>query len=263
LKISSWELNPQLATHNPQLATRMISKTRGIVFHHIKYSDSSLIATVFTENSGRKSFLVKGVYKSKSRFKANLFQPLSLLEMEISISPKRELQHLREVSSAHPMVNLYGDYHKQSLVFFISEVLYKTVREEEPNRPLFDFLFHTILYLDAAEGDIANFHLVFLLQLTRFLGFFPRNDFSGNHNRFNALNGYFVTELDTDVHTYGDRLSEKLHLLLNLNYETSSQLSLNRTERMELVEMMIDFYRLHLQGNLNIQSLQVLKELFD
>lgn len=241
----------------------MTSKTRGIVFHHIKYSDSSLIATVYTENFGRKSFLVKGVYRNKSRFKANLFQPLSLLEMEISLSPRRELQHLREASSAHPMGNLYGDYHKQSLVFFISEILYKTVREEEPNQPLFDFLFHTILYLDAAEGDIANFHLVFLLQLTRFLGFFPRNDFSGNHNRFNVLNGYFVTEIDTDIHTYSDRLSEKLHLLLTLNYESSSQVNMNRTERMELLEMLINFYRLHLHGHLNIQSLQVLKELFD
>ncbi|NJK95228.1 MAG: hypothetical protein HC905_10215 [Bacteroidales bacterium] len=118
-------------------------------------------------------------------------------------------------------------------------------------------------FLDASEIDLANFHLVFLIQLTRFLGFFPKNDFSEQTCQFNVLQGSFVPETDTDVHTFSKRLSGKFHLLLELNYANASGLLLNRYERQELLELIMDFYRLHLHSNLNIQSLQVLKELFD
>lgn len=238
-------------------------KTRGIVFHHIKYNDTSLIASIYTQSSGRKSFLIKGVYKPKSQIKAGFFQPLSLLELEISLSGKRELQRIKNITPFPPLNSLYTNIQKQTIVFFIAEVVHKTIREEETNPALFEFLFNSILYLDTSDNDYSNFHLIFLLQLTRFLGFFPQDDYSGINNIFDALNGNFVSKNETGVHLYSERLSSKLHTLLNLNFESSSQLNLNRTERLELLELILNFYGLHLHSHLNIQSLSILKEIFD
>jgi DNA repair protein RecO (recombination protein O) len=238
-------------------------KTRGIVFHHIKYSDTSLIATIYTETSGRKSFLVKGVYRPKSLIKPGFFQPLTLIRLEISLSAKRDLQRIKEISPSPVLANLYSNVNKQAMVFFIAEVLYKTVREEEPNKALFEFLDHAIQYLDASENDIANFHILFLLQLSRYLGFFPLDNYSETNDVFDALNGSFVPETSNSEYSYSKRLSTKFHALINLNFENSHALSLNRIERVELLEILLELYRLHLHGHLNIQSLQVLKELFD
>jgi DNA repair protein RecO (recombination protein O) len=238
-------------------------KTRGIVFHHIKYNDTSLIATIFTESAGRKSFLIKGVYKSKAPVKASFFQPLSLMEMEISVSVKRELQRVKEVVPSPALHTLHSHPSKQAIVFFIAEVLYKTVREEEQNTSLFEFLYYSILYLDACDTDISNYHLVFMLQLSRYLGFSPMDNYSEGTPVFDVFNGSFVPESLGNEYTYSKRLSSKLHTLIRLNFETSSQLNLNRIERVELLEMILELYRLHLHSNLNIQSLQILKELFD
>ncbi|NJK95229.1 MAG: hypothetical protein HC905_10220 [Bacteroidales bacterium] len=103
----------------------MISKTRGIVFHHLKFGDTDIIATVYTEQFGRKSFLIKGVYKAKARFRANMFQPLSLLDLEISLSGKRDLQRVKDVILSNSPANINGNISKQTLIFFIAEVLYK------------------------------------------------------------------------------------------------------------------------------------------
>lgn len=238
-------------------------KTRGIVFHHIKYNDTSLIATIYTESSGRKSFLLKGVYKPKSLVKASFFQPLSLLQLEISLSAKRELQRIKNISPTPVLNSLNSNIHKQTIVFFIAEVVYKTIREEEPNPGLFEFLYNSVLYLDTADEDISNFHLVFLLQLSRFLGFFPHNDYCETTPIFDALNGGFCHETESGTHLYSKRISSKLHLLLNLNFETASSLTFNRFERMEMLELILNFYSLHLHSHFNIQSLQILKEIFD
>lgn len=213
--------------------------------------------------SGRKAFLLKGVYRPKSLIKPGFFQPLTLLQMEISLSARRDLQRVKEVTPSPVLNNLYGNVQKQSVVFFISEILYKTVREEEPNPALFEFLHYSVLYLDACDNDVQNFHLLFLLQLSRFLGFFPLNNFSAGNTVFDALNGCFVSETQNNEYTFGKRISSRLNALMNLNFETSHQLSLSRTERVELLEILIEFYSIHLHTRLNIQSLQVLKELFD
>lgn len=238
-------------------------KTRGIVFHHIRYSDTSMIATIYTESSGRRSFLLKGIYKSKGLIKPGFFQPLSLLQLEISLSPKRELQRVKDALPSPHLNHLYSNISKQSIVFFIAEVLYKTVREEEPNPALFNFLHNSVQYLEAIEGDTANFHLVFLLQLSRFLGFMPLDNYSENNTTFDTLNGCFVSETSANENTFGKRISAKFHELISLNFESANSMKLNRIERTELLELILELYRQHLAGHLNIQSLQVLKELFD
>lgn len=241
----------------------MISSTRGIVIHHLKYSDTSLIATIYTELFGRKSFLIKGVYKPKSRFRANLFQPLNLLQIEVDISTRRNLQRIRELS-ATPVINtIHTDLHKQAIAFFIAEVLFKTVKEEEANPGLFEFLFHTVQYLDARNTEFANFHLVFLTHLSKYLGFFPRNNFSENKPIFDSLSGCFIAINDININSHNEQISKKMHHLLKLNFEKAGLLAINRLERMELMEVLIDYFSIHLHGKLKIQSLQVLKELFD
>jgi DNA repair protein RecO (recombination protein O) len=241
----------------------MISKTQGIVLHHFKYDDSSLIATIYTGAYGRKSFLVRGAFKPKSKIRASLFLPLNLVELDLNISSKRELQRIKDISASPVLMSIHNQYHKQAITYFIAEVLYKTIREEETNKGLFEYLYHSILYFDTRESDISNFHLVFLTHLSRYLGFFPLNNYSETCNIFDALNGCFVTSANQNYHSYSIQISEKLHFLMNLNFENAQMLSLNRIERMELLNILLDYLGLHLHCELNIQSLKVLKEIFN
>src|SRR3990172_7140574 len=122
----------------------MIYKTRGIVLHHIKYSETSVIAKIYTELFGLQSYLINGVRSQKAKVKANLLQPLSLVDMIVYHKEKKGLQRIRDVSGNPPLSSIPYDFPKSSVALFIAEILYKSIREEEANTNMFEFIFHSI-----------------------------------------------------------------------------------------------------------------------
>lgn len=241
----------------------MLHKTKGIILNHLKYGDTSLVATIYTEVLGRKSFLIQGAYKKKSRFRPTFFQPLTLLDLEVDIHPKRELQRIKEIGLAVPFHSLPFDSSKSTIALFLSEILYKTLKEEEPNPPLFDYLYHSIQLLDIRETGIANFHLVFLMNLTKYLGFYPINNYSETDCIFDPVNGKFTSSLST-VSLHTDRiLSQHMHRLLGLSFDELEQMHLNHQTRNAILKLLIEFYNLHLGGLSNVKSLPVLQNVFD
>jgi len=240
----------------------MLHKTKGIILSHLKYGDTSVVATIYTEALGRKSFLVQGVYKKKAKFHSSFFQPFTLLELEIDSNPRRELQRIKEIN-LYPFHSLPFDVTKSTIALFLSEILYKTLKEEEPNPPLFEYLFHAIQFLDMKETGIANFHLVFLVNLTKYLGFYPLQNYSEVENLFDPVNGKFSQSL-TSSSVNSDRvLSQWVHQLLNISFEDMELLQLNHQTRNSLLKLIIEYYNLHLGGLTNVKSLPVLQSIFE
>ena len=240
----------------------MIRKTRGIVLHTTRYGESSLVAHCYTEQYGRQSYMVKGVRKSKKQNRSNLFQPLFILDFEVFHKDSREIQLVKEVSRAMPLNSLPFDMVKSAQAIFMAEVIYRVVREEESNPMLAQFLVSTIQYLDAVENASPDFHILFMFQLSRHLGFYPQNNFGEGRIFFNLLSGLFISHYnDPDLHL--DEVSSDLwHRYMNSEYQSVKDSEFNGSQRKLVLDNLVRFYKLHVAGMGEIRSLEVLHTFF-
>ena len=239
----------------------MILSTPGLVLSSIKYGDSSLIVRILTRKAGLKSYLVKGVLKSKKgKLKAAYFQPLSQLELVVTHREKANLHYIREAKIDYPYGSLPTDWTKQAIVLFLAEVLTKVIREEEQNTALYDYLQTALKWLDTHE-QVANFHLVFLLQLSKYLGFFP--DTSRQElPYFDLVEGEFTREAGIHPVLQGDELMH-FKRLLGIHFEASHRVQLSKQERRQLLDLILTYFEVHLQGFSQPRSLAVLHEVFN
>ncbi len=240
----------------------MFQKATGIVLRTVKYNDTSVIADLFTEQWGRVAYLVRLPHSRKSGLRSVFFQPLSMLEYESDYRPRLNLQHLREVRPAYLFRSLPYDPYKSAIALFLAEFLGHALREEQENVPLFAYLFHSVQWLDACEGTSANFHLVFLMRLSRFVGLYPNLDDYRPGDCFDLRAACFVDR--QPLHTDFVRPDEaaRLSKLMRMNYETMHLFEMSRTERNRCVEIILNYYRLHLPDLPELKSLEVLRELF-
>ena len=238
----------------------MLVTTKAIVFSALKYGESDLVVKCFTESSGVKTYLLRGVLKSKKgKLRASLFQPLTQLEIVASHKDKGTLESIREAKIFHPYESLHTDIMKSSVVLFLSEMLRNSVREEEENRPLFEFLETSLDWFDTHSGT-PNFHLLFLLKLTRYLGFYP-DDLHRDAPVFNLLDGTFQIK-ETNPYCVSKENLEVLKQLLGTDFDSLSGIKLNQNGRSKFLVMMLEYYELHLQGFRKPKSLTVLNEIF-
>ena len=240
----------------------MLNKTRGIVLHHIKYSETSVIVTIYTERFGRQSYIINGVRSKKAKIKANILQPLFLLDMEVYHKPKNEIQRVKEVQNAFVFNSLPFDIRKSSLAIFISEILYKTIQEQEPNPDLFEYLYNSIQVLELKVEGISNFHLYFLIHLSKYLGFFPNNNFSESNCFFDLKAGSFVLIKPMHLFCLDSEQSKILSQLIAFSENQHENLKISKKNRAVLLEKILDYYSLHNEGVSGIKSLSVLKEVF-
>ena len=240
----------------------MLHKTRGIVLNHIKYSDTSVIVTMYTEIFGRQAYIINGVRGKKSKIKANIFQPLFLLDMEVYHKPKRDLQRVKEIQNASIFTTIPYDLKKSTLAIFIAEILYKTIQEQEPNPELFNYLYNSIQLLDVKEKGISNFHIYFLIHLTKYLGFFPDNNYSENRCYFDLKAGSFMQIKPTHFSYLEKELSTIFNKMLAFSEDQHQEFEIDYKNRIQLLEKIIDYYLLHNEGVSAIKSLEVLKEVF-
>lgn len=241
----------------------MLQKTIGIVLHVLKYNDTSHIVEMYTEVSGRASFLVSVPRSRKAAVKSVLFQPLSLIEFEADFRPNATLYKIKEAKSYYPFSSLPYDPYKSSIALFLAEFLYRAIREEAENRPLFSYLVHSITWLDECREGFANFHLVFLMRLSRFLGLYPNLEDYHEGDYFDMLNSCFVS-LRPQLHSsyISPEESGRLTRLMRMNYETMHLFGMSRTERTRCLTILNEYYRLHLPDFPLLKSLSVLQELF-
>lgn len=240
----------------------MLEKTRGIFLHAVKYSETSLIASIYTEAYGRQSYLIKGSRSKNSPVKAAVFQPLYLLDLEIYFRQAKEIQWLKNARIANPYQTIPFDVRKSSQVIFLAEILNKCIREEEPNQELFNFIYHSLTFLDLTDSGINNFHLWFLFQLTRFLGIFPSGENSTVSSFFDLRKAQFVSHEPAHGQFADKQVTALFSRLFNIEPRSFENLKYNQAERNFVLEMILEFYRIHFDHLGEIRSLEVLKEVF-
>ena len=243
----------------------MLQRTKGIVIHTFKIKDNQLIAVLYTQQWGRVSYITSIPKTHKSGTKHMLLQPLAEVEVEADMKPKASLFRVRSVQAVQPLSSI--PYHpiKSVIALFLQEFLYRAVREEgQPNESFYAYLSYSVRWLDMAEHDYANFHLVFLMRISRFLGLQPNVENYYDGSWFDMVNASFVPS-KPQAHTYYVEPKECRHLvnLMRLNFVTMHFFKMNRQERLRLLVLINDYYRLHLPDFPELNSLQVLKEVFD
>ena len=236
----------------------MLVKTKAIVISSIKYQEKSLIVKCFTLSDGLKSYFVRDAFSSrKSNQKIAYFQPFSILEIEAVHKNKGTLENFKEIKLAIPFQTIHNTITKSTIVLFLSEMMHYSIHEEEENEALFTYLETALLWLDTHD-EIANFHLIFLLEATKYLGFYPDNTYidlpffemtEGIFTPFNAI---------SSLSQHETQLFKKL---LSLKFESDLK-TFHVIERQLLLKILIDYYSFHLEGFRKPKSLDVLKDVF-
>ncbi|MEA5110643.1 DNA repair protein RecO [bioreactor metagenome] len=239
----------------------MLISTHGIVFHTTRYADSGAVVKIYTEKFGLQSFLVKGLYSRKSKLKAALFSHLSILDLVIDHHGHRNLHYIREASVYIPLQRLQDDMSRSSLVLFINELLYKCIREEEPNPALFSYLVTVLQLLNEPGISLHSFHLLFMLRLTRFLGFSPRFAKAGSGEFFDMEEGLFLDSEPMHRYFISGPPAEALERLQLLEFQDLQGFEIPRSVRDTLLDRLIDFYRLHIPDLGEMKSVKVLQEI--
>jgi DNA repair protein RecO (recombination protein O) len=234
--------------------------TKALVFSSVKYGEADLIVTCYTEKFGLKSYLLRAILKSKKgKLRASLFQPLTLLQLNAYHKDKGTLERIQDAQILFPYKSMHTQVVKTSLVMFLSEILKNSVKEEEANPELFQFLASSLEWLDE-NVKIANFHLVFLLKLTGHLGFYP--DFSDSElPYFNLMDGVFQNNPSGDFSEGGPsaKIMIKLH---HCTLDDISALTIAKNDRMDVLQLLLKYYQLHVQDYRTPRSLSVLTQLF-
>lgn len=230
--------------------------TKGLVLHTTKYGETSIIAKVFTRQLGVRSYIIKGVRNARSRTKQNLLQPLSYLDLVVYNNPKNQLNYIKEMQVVAIWDNIVSHPVKTSILFFINELLYKTLHEEEPNSEIFDYVVDTLTDIDKETpgNNIQHLPIYFLLHLSLLLGIGPLNNYSRHENFFDIQEGRYVASPNDTT------LSRDTSLLFHdyLVGESSYLPSVPLKQRTTIINALVAYYQLHLTGFKNFQSHEIL-----
>lgn len=229
----------------------MLIKTRGVVLKFIKYRDTSIIVNIYTESQGLQSYIVNGVRSARSkRNKIAFYQPLTLLELVVYYRDGRSLNRLSETRCSHPFYSISINPKKSAIALFMVEILSKTLKEQTQSQELFDFIWRSILQFDDEVYSPENFHLIFLVKLSRYLGFMPRN----SYELFEELK----TELD--YNWVNSTEANRMNQLLSCDYLTAPLL--NNKQRMESLNILLSLYRVHVEQFGIAKSVKILNQVF-
>lgn len=236
----------------------MLVKTKAIVLSALKFNEKSLIVKCFTLSDGLKSYFVRDAFSGKkNNQKIAYFQPLTLLEIEAVHKNKGTLENFKEIKISYPYATIPTDIVKSTIAMFLSEMLHHSIHEEEANPDFFSFLEAALMWLDTNDQS-ANFHLILLMEASKFLGFYPE-DSNPNFDFFEMREGLFLPF--ENVSCLSKSNSFLLKKLLELRFDSTDML-FNSRERQELLKIIIDYYALHLDGFRKPKSLEVLVEVF-
>ena len=236
---------------------------QGIVLQSIRYGDTSLIVKVFTRSLGLRSYMVKGAFNRNSKSRAALFQNLHLINyVEASRPNKGSLGYLKDVQLTTVYQSIPFVMNKSAILMYVSELLSKTIIEQEQNEVMFDFIVRSLLWLDLVEQDYANFPLFFTLELTRHLGFYPK----ANHETgycFDMMEGSFVHDLPVHPYYFDTENAQLLAQMLNVSIDEACRIPLRVSQRRELLDGLIMFMRLHAPVMNDFHSHEVLKTVLE
>lgn len=241
----------------------MREKFDGIVLRTLKYSDNLMIADIYTRSHGRLSFLLPVSGSARGRAKRVLFQPLSMLSFTANYKKGRSLSRVADVQPYMLYTTVQGDVVKSAIALYLSELLVYSLREEGDDEALFNFLDRSFALFDNLEECHADFHLVFMVQLLRYIGIYPNLDGYSSRSYIDLLQGCAVSEHPLHPDFLMPEDAAPFVALLRTGYESMHTLSLNRKLRGEYLAILLRYYRLHIPDFPQLKSVDVLRELFD
>lgn len=235
----------------------MMVSTAGIVLHATKYSDTSLIVKLFTREKGLQSFIVKGAFSKKSRFRASLFSPLAMLHITYDDHRSDRLMFLRDVQRLTPAPKLMFDPARSAILLFYNELLYKLLLDTSEDKVLFDFLEEEILRIHESETDLVELPLRFLLRLSIVLGFFPENNYTEQNCYFSLYDSRFQSYFVDENSHLPQPESQYLSQLLRQESDSSTL----RHTRNNLLHYLIKYYKIHNEQLREIDSVGILSSI--
>jgi DNA repair protein RecO (recombination protein O) len=239
----------------------MLISTKAIVLSKIRYKDYDLIIKCYTKDFGVQTYLIKNALKTKKgKFKPAYFQPLSILEVEADHKNNRSLQYFKDIKLHINHRTLHTNVLKSTIVMFLSEVLSNILIEEEKNLTLYNFLENALIWFDECKTN-TNFHLVFLIQLTKYLGFYPEAP-QNKTQYFNLEEGKFQFKKTGVFCVSGNNLVLLKHLL-GIKFDESKSLVINSIQKREFLNMILLYFKLHLDGFKQPKSVTILNQVFN
>ena len=247
----------------------MLVKTEAIVLHAFKYGETRMIVEVFSRETGRLSLIAALPKTQKARLKKQYFQPMTLLEITFDHRQRTQLQHLKDARLLTAWTSIPFTPEKLALSLFTAEFLYHALRSEQQNEPLFAYICDSLQWLDTVETGYANFHLTFLMRLSRFLGFYPNLEIRGeqqatdeNSLMFDLREGRFCTEAPLHKDFLKPSEASLIQLMMRMDFPTMHLYRLSRHDRNRIIEVLLQYYRLHIPQFPELKSLGVLQELW-
>ncbi|MEZ4796830.1 MAG: DNA repair protein RecO [Flavobacteriaceae bacterium] len=238
----------------------MIASTKAIVVSKLRYKDHDLIVKCYTEQYGIKSYLLRNALKSKKgKFKPAYFQPLTIIEIEADHKDNRSLNYLKDIKVLNGFDAIQTNIIKSSIALFLAEVLNNVLREEEKNNDLYDYLETSLIWFNENKTD-ANFHLIFLIELTKYLGFYPNLNQS-DLPYFNLEDGKFYNVKSGKYYIEGENLT-LLKQLLGIKFDVVKSTNFKPTKKLDFLNMILLYLKLHLQGFNQPKSVAVLSQIF-
>ena len=240
----------------------MLHKTRGIVLHSFTYNDKYAITQIYTEEFGRVSYLTAKSKGKRTRVPKSLFHALSVLELEVEHKNLRDIQRIKEAKVYLSLSSILSEPVKSTVSIFLAEFISHITKDIQPNKTLFDFICQSIRIFDLAEAGTANFHLVFMIRSSIFLGFFPNAEDYMPDMFFDMQNGVFVRTKPLHPHFLNPDDSRIFLLLLRMNYENMHTFSFSGKQRVDVINRILEYYKLHLSELPEMKSLEVLQDFF-
>lgn len=241
----------------------MLHKTRGVVLKTTNYSESSVVVQIFTEKFGLQSYLINGVKKPKAKIKLNMLQPLHLLEMVVYHKTNGSIQRISEIRNQPVLQSIPYDIIKSSIALFINEVLYKSLKLHFEDQPLFNFIFKGVELLDKSQEGLGNFHIYFLLRLTKYLGFYPDRTLEKEARFFDLREGIYTLQQPLHLFIIDESLIKDFIRLISSSFENLAQLSISSANRKTLLSKVLDYYSLHVESFGEVRSHHILEEVLN
>ena len=239
------------------LNLHVLTDTRGIIFRTLKYSETSVIADIYTLDHGLMSYIISGVRKKNARTHASVLQLMNIVDMVAYHSEKKKLHRIREIRPAVIFTSIPFDVRKSAICMFLAELCSKTIKETEANTAKFKWIQRQLIELDHAQADFADVHIKFLLGLARFLGFGPQVSESDSDLYFDLLEGRFVDRLPEHPYYISD--VKIFNRCLAAEREARS-CELNRQERNWMIDQLVMYYKLQIDNFPGLKSHQILRE---
>lgn len=237
----------------------MLKKSKGIVLRNTNYGESSIISRIYTLEDGVQSFIINSVRKGKGSIKPSHLMPLNLLEMVFYFKPNAGIHRIKELKCNPILSNIHEDVIKNSLSLFFTEVINLSIKEEESNPALFQFLESFIQLLDLEHGSLRHFPHFFMVQYSKYLGFFPKGNYTSG-DVFDLVEGRYTHHAEPGNPALDEQCTNYLWQLSSMNIDQVNTLLTGKHVRDEFLQGIVQYYELHMLHGRKIKSHIVIKQ---